>query len=230
VGAQVDQFEQELLGVLVLKRDALRQEASQAEEASQAILEANERLLGQLPILLDDFRRQIGIANLGLSADTEAIDVTTSNLRLQIEDLQSEWQTKLRSSLTVLYAAEAQPEYRLAVIQEGPIQDKYEESLRTLNTLSYNNNPDVVTVLETGTTAGRVSAIGLRPRFLLLGGGAVGLVAGWILANLGEYLLLLRSRRKAAAAQDQADIPTDTPTDMPEEEQSITKERQMSPV
>ena len=225
VGAQVAQFEEDLRGVLNLKRDALKLEATKVQEASQTILETNERLLGQLPVLLDDFRRQIGLANVGLNAGTEGIDIATGNLRAQIEALQSQWQTELRPSLTVLFAAEAQPEYRLSVIQEKPIQDKYEEALRTLSTLSGNINPDVVAVLETGTSAGRVSAIGLRPRIVLVGGGVVGLIAGWILANLGEYLLLARARRKAAAEQHQADTPTDAP-----EEEPIIEERQMSPV
>ena len=224
VEAQVTLYEQELRDVLGIKRDALRQEATKVQEASRTILDANERLLGQLPVLLDDFRRQIGVANLGLGADTEGIDIATGNLRAEIEALQSEWQTELRPSLTVLFAAEAQPDYRIAIIQEQPIKARYEEALRIVNTLPKDISPDVVTVLETGTSAGRVSAIGLRPRFLLLGGGVMGLVAGWILANLGEYFLLLRSRRKAA--QNDADL-LETESEKEEEKE---EERKMSPV
>ena len=95
-----------------------------------------------------------------------------------------------------------------------------------INTLSDNIDPEVVAVLEGGTSAGLVSVIGVRSRFLLVGGGVMGLVAGWILANLGEYLLTLRARRKATADQNQ----TDTSTDTSDEEEQPIEERQLTPV
>lgn len=226
VETQVVQFEQKLRSVLEQKREVLRQESAIAQEASQTILAANERLLGQLPVILDDFRRQIGIANVGLAASTEAIDNTTGSLRAQIVALQTEWQSSLGPSLATLYALEAQPEFQIASIHEGPLRAKYEESLRVINTLSDNIDPEVVAVLEGGTSAGLVSVIGVRSRFLLVGGGVMGLVAGWILANLGEYLLTLRARRKATADQNQ----TDTSTDTSDEEEQPIEERQLTPV
>ncbi len=221
VNVQVDRLMQDLLDVLTAKRAALSEEATRIIDANETNLEANEFLLSQLPVLLEEFRVQIGfgldvvgtgpktldvsvgdlqsrIESLrinGIAADQELLNASIRKLRLEIEDLHSDWQTRITPTLSVLYTAEAQPEFQLALAQERPIGAKYESSLIIRNTLLDIIDARVVTVLSAGTSPELVSNLGVRTRFLLVGGGGIGLILGWIMANLGEYLLLLRTRR-----------------------------------
>ena len=198
---KVDQLEAEYRNALEDERRALNEERDTVQGAVQVLLEAHDNVLIQLPVLLDDFRRQVGVANEGLAADPATLDHSINSLRSDFEVLQSEWFGQVKPSLDALYSVEAQPEVQLASSKISVLRPAYQESFQILRTFEYSADPEVVVVLEAGTTPRRVSTIGINRRYLLMFGVVMGFVSGWVLANLGEYVLSVRAVAKGRSRE-----------------------------
>ncbi|MFW6195104.1 MAG: hypothetical protein ACOC5M_01105 [Chloroflexota bacterium] len=202
-GTQEDRTRAQLEEVLQTKRDALLEEADRIETATEALISSGNSIAARLPVMLDDFRRQVGAAG-DSSSSTEELDQAIGELRAEIVSLQEDWQSNLDEPLGVLYSAEAQPEYQLAVAREEPMRSRYEKALVSLMALRDSEDLGApVQVLERGTSAELVPVLGIQTRYTMIGGGLAGLILGWVLANLGDFILQTRARRRPN--QDAAD-------------------------
>lgn len=197
---QAHMLEDNLRLILIEKGRALGQASEDVSFATQDLLQTHARLLAQLPVLLDDFRRQVGVSNTGLGASTEELDSAIANLRSDLTTVGDAWSTDLRPALQVLYAVEAQPDHQLALIREQPVRAKYGSALVLLTALVSNPyHPSSIEVLQAGSGPRPTPLLGLRRSYAVGGGGMLGLAIGWMLANIGEHLLSRRSRKKEMA-------------------------------
>ena len=98
----------------------------------------------------------------------------------------------------MLYAIKAQPDFQIALSKKEVLQPAFKQSFETLRIFEYNADARVVSFLDEGTTISRVSTLDIRRPYALLFGAISGLVSGWVLANLGEYLLIIRANRMKA--------------------------------
>ena len=194
----VEQLELDLRDALEQQRDALISEQDRVQNTLADLLEAHNNVLGQLPELLDDFRRQVELASNGRAADPRSINGPINSLRAEIELLQTEWLEQIIPSLEVLYAIKAQPDFQIALSKKEVLQPAFKQSFETLRIFEYNADARVVSFLDEGTTISRVSTLDIRRPYALLFGAISGLVSGWVLANLGEYLLIIRANRMKA--------------------------------
>ena len=60
--------------VLVAKRQALDREAARIKGVTEDLLDSHRVMLSQLPVVLDDFRLQVAIANERLGTGTDGFE------------------------------------------------------------------------------------------------------------------------------------------------------------
>lgn len=198
---QILQLEKELINILSLKRQVLQEEAIGVNTATEDLIDAHERMLGQIPLILGEFQREVQTTDPLLAIDTSYVDNAIVLLGSKVSTLSSEWQTSLAPALRTLYAAEAIPEYQLALIRERPVREHLENAFKLWTSLSTSlstngDSSNTVIILAKGTTPELVRIFGLRARFILIIGAVLGLTVGWVMSNLGQYLLNLRVQRR----------------------------------
>lgn len=204
--AEADRTAATLRETLAAQRAALAADSGLGGAATAELIEEHSRLLGELRLVLTDLQKEVSGMTEGDSEDSIApteilrLGSVLSELQNKVRTVGNLWERGLRAPLDVLYTLEAQPEYRFLRIREELLQARYTGQIRRLTSLSESliRRPQIELV-TTGDSPRRIQVLGLKKRYIIAFGGGGGLFVAWLLANLGENILVARARRRKAA-------------------------------
>ena len=135
---------------------------------------------------------------VGPGGDTIRLNEAINNLTRQVTGVANAWEGGLKAPLEVLYTIESQPEYRLAVLREEALQSQYRDNLRKFADLTNHVAPGgAVSIVSAGSSGNPIKILGVKKEYILIAGGGVGVLLGWLVANLADRLIGSRARRRS---------------------------------
>ncbi len=203
--AEADLTAAALRQTLAAQRAALAAESGLGGAATAQLIEEHSMLLGELRTVLADLQTEVvGVTGNDPTATVEILRFgrTLAELQGKVRTVGNLWEQRLRAPLDVLYTIEAQPEYKFLLVREELLQTRYASQIRRLTSLSESlvRRPQMEFVTK-GDYPERIQVLGLKRRYVIAVGGGGGLFLAWLLANLGENILVARARRREAAAE-----------------------------
>ena len=204
--AEADRTAAELRQTLAAQRAALAAQSGVGGAATAQLIEEHSRLLEELRVVLINLRDAVS----GIPGDDRTATIEISQFRLLLSELQEEvrtvrnlWEGSLRAPLDVLYTIQAQPEYKFLRVREELLEARYTSQIQQLTSLTQSlvRRPQMESVAK-GDYPKQIQVLGLKRRDVVAVGGGAGLFVGWLLANLGENVLLARARRRNAAVTE----------------------------
>ena len=192
--------------ILQEKRNALAEETGVGSVAARQLISEHSRLLGELLQVLGQLRAETLALDRGDSSSVAELDQTLAELAGQVAELSVAWEQQLKVPLEILYNAESQPRYQLALTRQTVMSNQYREHVNTLTSLSNGESSSGVSIISKGSLAERIKVAALSTKYLLVGGLAGGAMIGWLLANVAEQIMQTRTRRQRRLASEEAQV------------------------
>ena len=192
--------------ILQQKRDALGEETGAGSEAARRLITEHSRLLGELIQVLGQLRAQALPLGRGGSSSTAVLDQTLADLADRVAEVSFAWEQQLKAPLEILYTVESQPGYQLALTREAVISDQYREHINKLTSLRNGETSSGVSIISRGSPVEEIKVAALSTKYLLAGGTMGGAMIGWLLANLGEQIMLARARRHRRVTGEEVQV------------------------
>ena len=206
---QIDETSKELKVILQEKRDIIGYESGLPELVASQLAEENSRLISELIIVLSELREESSRLYLDTGADTSALILKIAELTRKVEVVGDSWETRLKVPLEALYAIEAQPDFQFALMREDLVGNKFRNEVVQMNELFQAVTSKEQATIITSKSPEPIALLGIKRRYIYGFGGGIGILIGWLFANLGENLLGLgRSRRLERTANTGAAQPS----------------------